>query len=273
MSDSPVHLAVDGPLARVTFADAASGNALNGDTLRGLHSAVATAAGNAECRVIVIEGSAGVFCRGLDLTRVAQGGAGAERTGEAPTPPGTSPAVMYGQLLEAIRVAPQPMVALVDGQVTGGGNGLVAACDIVLATPAARFTLTEVIFGLVPWNVLPYLMARVSPAKARYLTMSAVELDDASAHAVGLVDERVEDAIKGLNALLKRLLRASPAALANAKRFTDAIARMPLREAISNAQGELSAWLGEPSNIDVIKRYLEGESLPWFAKHRVKPAE
>jgi enoyl-CoA hydratase/carnithine racemase len=89
----------------------------------------------------------------------------------------------------ALRSRSAPTVAVVRGEALGGGLGLVAACDVVLASSTARFALPELLFGLSPSIILPFLRERVLPAPLRRLMLTGATVDASEALRLGLVDE------------------------------------------------------------------------------------
>ena len=91
-----------------------------------------------------------------------------------------------------------------------GGVGLVAACDLAVAGPAATFTLSETLWGLLPAMVMPFLVRRVGPQRAFRLTLSAETIDASEAHRIGMVDELAENPEVKLRALERRLSRLHP---------------------------------------------------------------
>ncbi len=97
-----------------------------------------------EGSVLMLRGSRAVFCRGMDLAAATDGAI--ERGARA-----------YASVLGALRSAPRPTVALVEGEALGGGVGLLAACDLVIASTSATFALPEALYGLVPAMVVPVL--------------------------------------------------------------------------------------------------------------------
>lgn len=257
-----VTYALHSHLARIEFYDAASGNALNPTTLQALDAALETAIAAPQCRVILIHGKGPEFCRGLDFQFVSD-------HGEAPPP--TQFIGTYQKLLRRMVEAPQPVIALIDGAVKAGGVGLATAADIVIATPRTTYTLTEVIFGLVPFNVLPFLLRRVSMAKARYLILTCREVDASEAHRLGLIDELVRDAQAAetaLRRLMKQLLRCSPEALAQTKSFSNEIATLSLDDACLAARSALEQWFESPANLAVLRDFQSGTTPPWFAKYK-----
>jgi polyketide biosynthesis enoyl-CoA hydratase PksH len=110
-------------------------------------------------------------------------------------------------------------VAVVEGAATGGGVGLAAACDIVIAGPRATFRLTEVLFGLIPAAVTPLLAARVGWQRARTLGLTARSIDAAQAAAIGLADAALDDPHAALRQTLRELGRADQGALRALKSY------------------------------------------------------
>lgn len=210
-----VAFATDAGLALLTLDDGAGGNRLNPESLQALTAAFAAAEADSTVRAVLLRSAGPAFCLGMDLSRV--GGDGAEAAAAIR---------LYSELLLHIHRSPLPVIALVQGPVKAGGVGLVAACDLVIAVEAADFQLSEVLLGLVPVNVLPFLLARrVSPARARELILTARVCTAAEALALGLVDRvySAEKLERGLKSELKMLFRAAPSALAQTKAFTAAL--------------------------------------------------
>src|SRR4051812_27966939 len=113
-------------------------------------------------RVLLLEGAEGVFCRGLDAAVALETRGVAEEARAAHA---------FASCLRALRFGGKPTIAAVDGEALGGGVGLVAACDLVLATERATFALPELLFGLLPATILPLLHERMPPQKARLLAL------------------------------------------------------------------------------------------------------
>lgn len=224
-----------------------------------LDAAVAEAEAGDECRAVVLEGTGGVFCEGLDLQAVANG---------APELAGHVQA--FASLLGRIRRSPRPVVAVVDGVAAGGGVGLAAAADLVVATARATFALPEVILGLVPAVVLPVLHERLGPRRARWLALTS-GVDGRRAVALGLADELVEDPAlveRALRPMLRHLLRACPAAVAGLKAHGDAVSASAPDRALGLGAEHTAALLGDPERVAAIRAFLEGEPAPWWRSLR-----
>ena len=133
-------------------------------------------------------------------------------------------------------------IAVVDGAAVGGGMGLAAAADIVIATARARFALAETSLGLPPAQIAPYLVARLGERLARRLALTGARLDGREAEAIGLADfycgtDAERDA--RLEALLTAIERCAPGANAETKRLFRACRAATPEAYIENAAQEL----------------------------------
>src|SRR5262249_14717686 len=125
--------------------------ALSAETVRNLRQALESAMLEGSSAVVVMVGEGAVFCRGLDVSGVDE----VPRTAVED----------FAVCLQVIRTGQKLVIALVQGAAIGGGVGLAAACDGVLATTEAVFMLPELLLGLTPSVILPYLAQRVSLQK------------------------------------------------------------------------------------------------------------
>ena len=116
-----------------------------------------------QINVLVVEGLPEVFCFGADFPGIERGLSGGEAKPQ-------DPEILYNVWLE-LATGPFVSVAHVRGKANAGGIGFVAACDIVLADQTAVFSLSELLFGLMPACVLPFLNRRVGFQKAHYMTL------------------------------------------------------------------------------------------------------
>ncbi|RZO65290.1 MAG: enoyl-CoA hydratase [Sandaracinaceae bacterium] len=186
------------PVTRVRLAPTltARGVGALGRQLQGVRSAA-----------VVLEGDADVFCRGLDL--------------EGPLDDGRSRVAAFTDILEWLDRAPFVVIALVRGAAQGGGLGLASVADHVLAGPGASFGLPELLFGLMPAAVHPYVARRIGPSQARRLALGGPTLTASEAARLGLVDQRFEDdGEAALAALLQRTTRLGPAAVARFRAYS-----------------------------------------------------
>ncbi|PRP99868.1 Carnitinyl-CoA dehydratase [Enhygromyxa salina] len=235
--------------------------ALDGAGLDQLNALLEAAQESPRCRVIVIESAPGVFCRGMDLEFLVAH-AGEDQSAKL---------AAYARCMERLRGSAKAVICLIDGEAMGGGVGLAAAADLVVATTRSSFALPECVLGLIPAMVLPLLCERMPVQKARWMALSSRRVEADEALAMGLVDELVEgptELEQTLRRILKRLLRASPQALARVKRYTSEIATLSRVDALELGARQTATDLLEPETIAAVQGFIAGESPPWFERYR-----
>ena len=220
-------------------------NALNGATVDALNQALDQPPADAELRLLVIAGQPGVFCTGTDFTTLV-----AETITEQEAV--TAAARQYYRTLARFSASPRLIACQVDGRTQAGGLGLVAACDYALCTPHSTFNLPEVLLGLVPAVVLPFLTRRIGWQRAYALTLTARALDAAQALAFGLVDEVGVDSEESLRRLLLAMDRTPAASLKAAKRYCQGL--WPLAATTEDrAVAQITELLADPVALDTIR--------------------
>ena len=263
-----IDLNIDSSIGIVTLGDSARGNRLNRESLEALLEAVRSCIERDDIRIILLRSDGDAFCLGMDLLRLQTA---SEADGDAAMKEAADSVAAYAELLDLIHDARKAVVAVVRGPVKAGGVGLVSACDVVIVSEEASFELGEALFGLIPANVLPFLLRlRVPLQKARYLILTAACVDGQEAHILGLADEVFppDGLEKGLRGVLRRMLRTSPDAVAETKRFTRRLLESDLGSASREAQSELLELMQRDSVLEAVRAFNEGETPPWFAKLR-----
>lgn len=232
----------------VTLMRPETGNVLNAALVGELSAILSTCEAEDGPKVLVLAGAPQVFCAGGDFQAAAAGD-------------DLDPAHLY-DLWRRLSDGPFVSVAAVRGRVNAGGVGLAAACDMVLAEPNASFALSELLFGLFPACVLPFLIRRVGAQRAHYLTLSTQPITAAQALDWGLVDA-VEDPLDGLlRKHLLRLRRLDKAAIGRYKRH-----RMALTGTVEAARPAALAanrdMFADPIIRAGIARYVAEGKFPW----------
>jgi methylglutaconyl-CoA hydratase len=194
------------------------GNALSPEIVTAMEEALAVATSDASVRVVVVTGAGKHFSAGADLNYMkSMRGAGHEAN--------VADALRTQRLFAGLADLPKPVVARVHGAARGGGVGLVAAADVVVASNAATFAFTEVRLGIIPAMISPFVVERLGPALSRRLFLTAETFDAQQGEAWGLVDHAVPD--EELDAAVARvcqdLVRGGPGALAETKKLVRAL--------------------------------------------------
>lgn len=202
-------------------------NAFDKAQIAAFNDAVARAVGDAGTRVIVVAGNGPVFCSGADINYLRAAGSLSPKEN-------TADAGRYATMSEMLRDAPVPVIGRVHGAAYGGGLGIAAACDIVLAAESAKFAITEARYGLTPSLMVPFLIGRIGQRGCRRWCLTGEVMDAAEAARIGLVDiVSPDDALDAtLDKLVDDLLMISPGGLAASKASIGENARPPLTRAI-----------------------------------------
>jgi 2-(1,2-epoxy-1,2-dihydrophenyl)acetyl-CoA isomerase len=180
-TDQQVRVDDEGPVRVLTLDDPARRNALSLQMREELNTALYEAMEDPACRAVVLTGAGGYFCAGGDPSSmpVDDPAAGYARLG------------VLAEVVTSLVQGPKPVVAAVAGPAFGSGLSLAAACDYVVAEPAARFCASFGRVGLIADGGLMWtLPRRVGPARARALLLRGTVLDSETAYGYGLVDER-----------------------------------------------------------------------------------
>lgn len=202
--------------------------------------------------VVVIEGLPDVFCTGADFRQIS------EQNDDV----GMVDAERLYQLWMQLASGPFVTIAHVRGRVRAGGVGFVAACDIVLADESATFALSELMFGLFPACVLPFLIRRVGVQKSHYMTLTTMPISVQEAHASGLVDAYSEESESLLRKHLIRLSRLSNSAIFEYKEYMHQLSDILLRSR-SLAVATNHRLFSSQENLDRIRRYVNEGKFPW----------
>jgi methylglutaconyl-CoA hydratase len=192
-------------------------NALNGELIGALHARV-SAVGDG-VRVLVLSGDGPVFCAGADLHWM-RGAAGWTREQHR------RDAERLFDMLHALDTCAVPTLARVHGAALGGGMGLLAACDVVVAAEATQLGFTEAKLGLLPAVIAPFCIAKIGASHARALFATGERFDAARGREIGLIHRVVSDdqLDAAVDAVVNELLTSAPTAIAAARELVRGVA-------------------------------------------------
>jgi methylglutaconyl-CoA hydratase len=206
---SALRIGREGPVLRVTMAKPERRNAFDAPLIAELTAAVADVG---DAQAVVLAGEGPSFCAGADVEwqRSSVDLSYEENVEDAMR--------LYG-MLQAIDECPAPVVARVQGHALGGGSGLSACADVVLAGEDAVFGFSEVRLGIVPAVISPFVLRRIGPGPARRLFLTGERFDAATALRIGLVHEVAPALDAAVEAVVADLLAGGPEAVRTAKRL------------------------------------------------------
>ena len=207
--------------ATVTINRPAKKNAFNAEVIAALREAFETLEGADGVRVVFVTGAGGNFSAGADAQWMRDAADHTEADNR-------DDAMQLAIMLKHLHDLPVLTVALVEGVAFGGGAGLVAACDLAVATQGARFSFSEVKLGLIAATISPYVVAAIGPRRARSLFATARLFDAAFARVIGL-DRRGGRGHAGPRRRPRQrigadIMACAPGAVAASKRLVDDVA-------------------------------------------------
>jgi methylglutaconyl-CoA hydratase len=184
----------DGDVLRITLAKPERRNAFDAALIAELHEAFSDVG---DARVVVLGGDGPSFCAGANV----------------------EDALRLYEMMAAVDACPAPLVARVQGFALGGGSGLVACSDIVVAAPDATFGFTEVRLGIIPAVISPFVFAKIGTAAARRFFLTGERFDAPTAQRIGLVEEVADDPDAAVERFVGEILKSGPEAARAAKRL------------------------------------------------------
>ncbi len=234
-------------------------NAFNDAVIATLTETFARLGADPAVRAVVLRGAGKSFSAGADLGWMRRM-AGYSREGNV------ADAVALAGLMRTINFLPKPTVAAVQGAAFGGGVGLVACCDVAVASEAATFSLSEVRLGLIPAAISPYVVAAMGERAARRYFLTAERFDAREAHRTGLVHEvaPADGLDVAVEAVLARLLEGGPEAQAAAKDLVFAVAGRPVDDRLVRDTAErIAERRASPEGREGVGAFLEKRQPSW----------
>ena len=250
-----------GPVARVTLNRPDVRNAFNEHVIADLHAWAKQARDDDSLRVVVFAGAGKVFSAGADAAWMAKM-AGYSHDDNV------RDARAAAEMFLAINSIPAIVIARIQGAALGGGSGLAAVCDYVIAENDAIFGFTETKLGILPAMISPYVLQKIGASAARDLFLTGRRFDAHKAMAIGLVHEVV--ASTELDAAVDRYvaeaLSASPTAVARAKGLIqNVLGRMP-GDVVGITSDAIAAQRVSPEGQEGLKAFLDKRTPAWTVK-------
>lgn len=251
-------LARDGAVATLTLNRPELHNAFNAQLIADLHAACEGLRAEEGLRVLVLRGAGPSFCAGADLTWMR---ASLDYTREE----NLADAERLDAMFAALNSLPLAVVGRVHGAALGGGVGLAACCDIVVAAESAVFGFTEARLGLLPAVIARYVVPKIGAGHARALFVSARRFKAPHALAVGLAHEVVPE--EQLDAAVERtvaeLLKCGPEAVAASKALVAAVTTLPPEAARDYVVGAIAAARTGAEGQEGLRAFLEKRAPGW----------
>jgi methylglutaconyl-CoA hydratase len=256
----PLLVHQDGPVVRVTLNRPEVRNAFNEDLIAELTAWAESVGPGGPARVAVLAGAGKVFCAGADVTWMSKMVA---YTHEENLRDARGMERMFG----AIDRLPIPLIGRIHGAALGGGAGLAAVCDIVVAAEDASFAFTEVKLGILPAVISPFVLAKIGRSAARELFLTGARFSAARAREIGLVHAvGAEDELDRIVAkYVNDLLTSAPEAVAAAKQLIAEVASRSPTSATEYTIDAIAARRVSPEGQEGMTAFLAKRAPSWIS--------
>lgn len=261
MSEPVIELSTAAGVAHVRLARPDVRNAFNAEVIAELHRTFEELGADRGVRAVVLSGNGKTFCGGADINWMR---ASLDLSREE----NVADAQRMSDMFRAIDRCAKPVVGKIHGAALGGGAGLAAVCDIVIATEDAVFGFTEVKLGIIPAVISPFVLAKIGASHARALFLTGERFNAKRAAHIGLVHEVVmngdalEDAVQGA---LAELRSAGPAATAAAKRLVQDVSAATYEASRDLTAQAIAGQRTSEEGQEGLRAFLERRAAVWTA--------
>jgi methylglutaconyl-CoA hydratase len=258
MAYTTFKLEKNGPLARVTLDRPDVRNAFDEAMIEELSTVANELAADDTVRVVVLTGAGKVFCAGADLNWM-------KKVAKYSYEENLEDARFFAKMMEKLYRLPKATIAMVNGPCMGGGVGLVSTCDVVVASTEAVFALREILLGIAPATISPYVLRKIGERWAHDYFLTGRKFDAARGHEMGLVNDVVApaDLEAQTERWVKRFLHAGPEALKATKELISEVAWSSIEE-IQDYMAETIAQLrGSDEGQEGFNAFFEKRKPEW----------
>ncbi len=245
-----------GDVYQITMNRAENQNSMNETLIDELLFVLNQLEENEQYKVILIKGNESYFCTGLDLADAAN------KIINQETDSNVLLSKKYMELIKTLSCLPKIVVSQVNGVVLGGGMGIIAVSDLVVASTKSRFGLPEALWGLLPACVAPYLIRKIGFQNTYKMALMSHTFSSADAKQIGLIDEIAEDPQRVIEKYLHRLRLLKFNTIKNLKNYFRQI--WIVNEAMENiAINTASEIIKDKQVQSAILQYIREDKLPW----------
>jgi methylglutaconyl-CoA hydratase len=247
-----------GAVTTVTLNRPAVRNAFNEELISDLSTWAASVPTDGSVRVVVLRGEGPSFCAGADLQWMSKMAAYTREENIAD-------ATRAAQMFLALDSLPVPLIGRVHGAALGGGAGLAAVCDVVVATDDAMFGFTEVVLGILPAMISPYVVGKIGMSAAREWCLSGARFPAATAKNIGLVHDVVSaDTLDAaVDRYVQQFLKAAPSAIAATKALLREVAGRKPADVLSRTVEAIATQRVSAEGQEGMRAFMEKRPASW----------
>jgi len=261
VSDPVLRVEREGARARVVLARPAFRNAFDAELIGRLRDTFTALSGDPAVRVVVLAGDGKTFCGGADVNWM-------RGSLELSEDENVRDAEAMSDMYRAIDLCAKPVIARVHGAALGGGAGLCAVADAVVAEEDAVFGFTETKLGIIPAVISPFVLAKIGVSHARRLFLSGERFGARRAQAIGLVHEVVHaDVLDGtVDAIAAELASAGPSAIAAAKALIRTVRAASYEDSRAITARAIAKQRTSEEGQEGLRAFLERRTAAWSAR-------
>ena len=250
----------DGPVEHVTLNRPEVRNAFNGEVIAELSDWARNAKQDPSLRVVVLAGAGPTFCAGADVAWMS-------KTIQYTKEQNLGEATSMSRMFAALDTLPCPLIGRIQGAALGGGAGLAAVCDVVVADDRAVFGFTEVKLGIVPAVISPFVLAKIGRSAARDLFLTGARFSAARAREIGLAHAVVPaaDLDRVVAAYVTEFLSAGPQATAAAKALIAQVWALSIQDAMPLTADAIATRRVSAEGQEGLRAFLEKRRPSWSA--------
>jgi len=235
-------------------------NAFHAELIRELTDCFRALGHDESVRAIVLAGAGKVFCAGADANWMR---ASVEYTPEE----NYRDALRMAEMLQVIDECPVPVIARVQGAALGGGVGLIAACDIVVAADDALFAFSEVRLGIVPAVISSFVLRKIGVSHARRYFLTGERFSARRAQEIGLVHEVIppEELDAAVEQILGEILKNGPRAVREAKALIRRLPTIPPEKVREHCAETIARLRASEEGQEGLRAFLEKRPPRWVS--------
>ncbi len=247
-------------VATITMRRAAVHNAINTQLVQDLQAAFADLLADTRLHAVVLTGDGPSFSAGADLSMMRESATFSQEQN-------LSDALRMADLFDTINSFPCPVVGRINGTAMGGGAGIIAVCDIVIAAENARLAFSEVKLGIAPAVISPYVVRKIGESHARVLFVTGERFSATRAREIGLVHTvvKLEELDAAVEKTLKELLRSGPQALRACKQLALHVGQMDHDSARKYTAEVIATLRVSAEGQEGLRSFLEKRDPNWVS--------
>lgn len=241
----------------ITLNRLAHRNSINEELIDELNDVLDKVETDSDIKLIFLKGQGGYFCTGMDFDMYVSRKSTCNQDKEK-----KKLTERYMDTIKRLTMMGKIVISIVDGQVMAGGIGLLAASDLVIATSKSQFSLSEMIWGLLPAMVVPYLIRRIGFQRAYHLTLTTIPITADQALKINLIDELDEQPEVCVRRYKSRFLRLEESTVAEMKQYFRKM-WIITEEMEKTAVDEISYLTEKPNVKKNIENFVNYKIFPW----------